>query len=171
MVYLRSVLLLATFTILEVQVLARLRIFDVAAQLVLASAMAAGMTGGPDRGAAYGFAGGLFLDLYLPTPFGLSGFAFGISAYLIGFGAGRIVEESWLTRIGFVAVGSALATCIYVFGGEALGQSGCSPAIDDFLQKLGLIVAINAVLGIVLVPAVTWMWDFGWVGRERWTPR
>lgn len=169
MVYLRSALLLATFTILEVQVLARLRFFDVAAQLVLASAMAAGMTGGPDRGAAYGFAGGLLLDLYLPTPFGLSGFAFGISAYLIGFGAGRIVEESWLTRVGFVAVGSALATCIYVFGGEALGQSGMFA--DDFLQKLGLIVAINAALGIALVPVVTWMWDFGWVGRERWTPR
>lgn len=168
MVYLRATLLLVTFTILEVQVLARLRIFDVAAQLVLASAMAAGMTGGPDRGAAYGFAGGLMLDLYLPTPFGLSGFAFGVSAYLIGFGAGRIVEESWLTRVGFVAIGSALATSIYVFGGEALGQSGMFT--DGFLAKLAMIVGINAVLGIALVPIVTWMWDWGWLGRERWNP-
>lgn len=167
MVYLRSALLLVTFTVIEVQLLARLRLFDIAAQLVLASAVAAGLTGGPDRGAAYGFVGGLLLDLYLPTPFGLSGFAFGVSAYVIGFGAGRIVEESWLTRIGFVAVGSALGTVIYVFGGEALGQG----MLDErFGFKLALIVAMNAVLGIVLVPAVTWMWDFGWDSRARWSP-
>ena len=169
MVYLRSALLLISFTILEVQVLARMRIFDVAAQLVLASAIAAGLTGGPDRGAAYGFAVGLLLDMYLPTPLGLSAFAFAISAYLIGFGAGRIVEESLVTRVGFVALGSALATSIYVFGGEVLGQSGM--LTNEFGFKLGVITALNALLGIVLVPVVTWMWDFGWLDRDRWATR
>lgn len=169
MIYARAALLLVTFTILEVRVLADLRIFDVAAQLVLASAIAAGMTGGPDGGAAYGFAGGLLVDLYLPTPFGLSAFAFGISAWIIGFVAGRVIEESWVARLGFVALGSALGTTLYVFVGEALGQRGM--LTDAFIFKLTVIVAINAVLGIVLVPAVTWMWDFGWSDRDRWSAR
>jgi len=166
MVWARASLLLLTFTILEVRVLADLRIFDVAAQLVLASAIAAGMTGGPDGGAAYGFAGGLLVDLYLPTPFGLSAFAFGISAWVIGFVAGRIVEESWAARIGFVAMGSALGTTLYVLLGEALGQRGM--LTDAFVFKLTIIAAINAVLGIALVPLVTWMWDFGWNERSPW---
>lgn len=168
MVWARAALLLLSFTILEVQVLAELRVFDVAAQLVLASAIAAGMTGGPDGGAIYGFAAGLMIDLYLPTPFGLSGFAFGLSAWIIGFVAGRVIEESWAARVGFVALGSALGTIIYVLLGEALGQRGM--LTDAFVFKLTIIVAINAVLGIFLVPVVAWMWDFGWNDRGRWNP-
>ena len=165
MVWLRSGLLLVMFTVVEVEVLSRLRIFDVAAQVLLASAVAAGMTGGPERGALYGFAAGLMIDLYLPTPFGLSGISFAIAAFAFGFVAGRVVEELWLTRIGFVAVGSVLGTILYVLFGEAIGQRGLYR--DDFVQVLAIIAALNALLGIGLVPLVGWMWDLDWDDRSR----
>lgn len=84
MIYLRCSVVLITIVLLEVEVLARLRLFDVAMALVLAVAAASGLTGGPDRGAFFGFCSGLVLDMYLPTPLGLSAAAFALVAYFIG---------------------------------------------------------------------------------------
>lgn len=164
MVYLRSTLVLITIVLLEVEVLSRLRVFDVAMALVLAVSAASGLTGGPDRGAIFGFLAGLVLDMYLPTPLGLSAASFAIAAYLIGFASGRIVESSLATRIGFVAVGTVIGVCLYVGVGEILGQSGLYN--DDFWRILGVIVAMNAVVGAAAVPLTTWMWDLSWTDRD-----
>lgn len=165
MLYLRSALVLVTSVLFEVEVLSRLRIYDVAMALVLAIATAAGLTGGPDRGAYFGFVAGLVLDMYLPTPLGLSAVSFALAAYLIGFAAGRIVVESAVTRIGFVALGTAVGIVLYVFGGEALGQSGLYG--ERFWAILGIVILMNAAAGLAVVPLTSWMWDLSWTERDR----
>src|SRR6478735_9158841 len=80
----RLALFLIFITVLQTAVFPHLRIAGVVPELGLVAAVAMSVRYGPELGAAFGFAAGLALDLFLQTPLGLAALAFGLTAYLVG---------------------------------------------------------------------------------------
>lgn len=154
---LRVLIVLITALVLQLALFADLRLGGVAAEFMLGMAVAAGLTGGSARGAWFGFAAGLLMDLFLNTPFGLSASAYALAGGLIGLAHDSLMERSLMTLVGLPAVGTAAGVVAFVFGGVALGFGQVYG--DDFGRILVTVVLINAVLGFVLVPLATWMWN------------
>lgn len=165
MVYLRCAIVLVVFTVYDVSFANEFRIFGVAPQILVGVAVASGLSGGRDRGAMFGFAAGLCLDLYQSTPFGLSAFAFAIAAYLVGFGAGRVADDPISSRAGFVGAGTMVALVVFFVSAYSLGQR----ALTDlpFWRIVLIEVIVNSIGGIAFVPLTRWMWDLGWLDRDR----
>jgi len=140
-----------------------LRVFGAHPDLMVLLPIAAGLAAGPEEGAAVGFAAGIAIDLFLPTPFGLSALVY----CLVGFGVGystRAMDRSvgWLAP-GAALAGSAAAVMLYAVLGAVLGQESM---LDT---DLGAIVAVVAIVNAVLAPfAVRLMrWALGTAEGSR----
>jgi rod shape-determining protein MreD len=153
----RIAVILVSVAVLQRGVFSQLRVADVSADLFLLVAVAAGMTGGPDRGAAVGFFSGLTLDLMLQTPLGLSALVY----CLIGFVAGRlqitVLRANRLLPVLLAAVLSVAGVALYAGVSEVLGQTG---AISTRLPVIMLVVAVaNALLYPLARRLLVWAWD------------
>jgi rod shape-determining protein MreD len=128
--------------------MAELRPFGVPGDLLLLLAIAAGMVGGPMRGATVGFIAGLAMDLVLLTPFGLSSLTYLAVGYAVGtIHDGVLRSAPWIPVVAaFVA--SAVGVVFFVVLGQLVGQ-------HFRLPELPRIVVVTAVINAVLVfPAV-----------------
>lgn len=100
----------------------QLRVFGVAADILLLVAIAAGISGGPEPGALLGFTAGILADCFLQTPFGLSALAY----CLIGWGVGsfqtRILHATWWIPVVTAALASAVGVVLFVVVGLVVGQ-------------------------------------------------
>lgn len=149
----RVPLVLLTFLLLHTTVLADLRIREVMPDVMLLLAVAAGMTGGPVRGATMGFAAGLAVDLFLRSPMGLSALVFTLVGYAMGVAHTGVLRPSWYLRSLAVLVGSAGGVLLYAFIGTMLGE----PLVDLHLITVVTVVAVaNCVLAPVVVRVVAW---------------
>jgi rod shape-determining protein MreD len=145
-VRLPPVLLLAV--VLHTAVSPNLRIFGVAIDLLLLLSIAAGIAGGPERGAAIGFTCGLLADCFLQTPFGLSALAYALVGYGVGVFQTGVLHSSWWIPAITAAVASAVAVVIFVGLGVVVGQ-------DQLLStRLITVAGVLAVLHAVLAPPV-----------------
>lgn len=128
--------------------MAELRPFGVPGDLLLLLAIAAGMVGGPMRGAIVGFVAGLAMDLVLLTPFGLSSLTYLAVGYAVGtIHDGVLRSAPWIPVVAaFVA--SAVGVVFFVVLGQLVGQ-------HYRLPELPQIVVVTAVINALLVfPAV-----------------
>lgn len=149
----RVPLVLLTFLLLHTTVLADLRIREVMPDVMLLLAVAAGMTGGPVRGATMGFAAGLAVDLFLRSPMGLSALVFTLVGYAMGVAHTGVLRPSWYLRSLAVLVGSAGGVLLYACIGTMLGE----PLINLHLITVVTVVAVaNCVLAPVVVRVVAW---------------
>ena len=133
--------------LLHTAVFPQLRLFGVAADVLLLVAIAGGMSAGADWGAALGFAAGLLADCFLQTPFGLSALTYSLVGYGVGaFQATVLHRGRWITLVTAL-VASALGVALFAAIGTVLGQ--------DHLVALRLlgIAAVVAALNAVLAPA------------------
>jgi rod shape-determining protein MreD len=153
------VLLLAI--VLHTAVLPHFRIFGVASDILLLLAIAAGLTGGPDRGAVAGFTTGLFADLFLHTPFGLSALAYCLAGWGVGRFQSRILHATWWIPALTSAVGAAGGTLLYVVLGAVVGQ-------EQLLSwHLPTIVAVVAGTSALLSPFTVRLARWAMVIEER----
>lgn len=124
------------------------------ADLMLLVPIAAGISGGPQRGAVMGFVAGLLADLFLPTPFGLSA----LVGCLIGFTVGAAViplqsDAWWLPPIcAFVA--SVVGTALYGLLGAVLGQPQLLQV--DLPRVVAVVAVVNTVLAGPAMRVVAW---------------
>lgn len=118
------------------------RIVDV----MLLLAVAAGMLGGPERGATVGFFAGLGTDLVVQTPFGMWALAATLTGYAMGSLYGGVVVGGRLVRWTMIASALAVGTVTFVLIGRLIGQ--------EFLADVDLlpVVATVAVGGTILSP-------------------
>ena len=139
-----------------------LRLFGVAADVLLLLAIAAGVSGGAERGAAVGFACGLLADCFLQTPFGLSALVFALVGYGVGVFQTGVLHSSWWIPALTAAVATVLGVAGYVALGAVVGQ-------DQLLSTHVLRVAgVMALLhGLLAPPAVRLM---RWAVAEDMTP-
>lgn len=131
---------------LQTSVLADVRPFGVALDVMLLLAVAAGLAAGPERGAVVGFVYGIAFDLVLQTPFGLSALSYGLAAFGIGYVQLSVLRAGrWIPMLA-VAAASAAALAFYAVAGSVLGLQ------DVLSDNLVLVVAVVSVVNGLLAP-------------------
>ena len=154
--------------IIHVGIAPDLRISGVAAELPIGLAVAAGLTGGVERGAIFGFLFGLVVDMYLFTPLGLSALVFGVVGWIAGHVFMDRIEESPIVSAFAVGVGTAAGLGAFVGIGIALGEDALREAP---IARIVLIASlINAVAAVALVAISHWMWAVDPLGHKRFRP-
>ena len=114
--------LLLLAVVLHTAVFPQLRAFDVAPDVMLLLAIAAGIAGGPERGATTGFACGLIADCFLQTPFGLSALAYSLVGWGVGSFQTRILHATWWIPVLTAAVATAAGVLLFAALGAVVGQ-------------------------------------------------
>ncbi len=116
--------------------------------------MAAGLVGGPARGATMGFGSGLVADLFLPTPFGLSA----LVGCLVGFGVGlatvALDRSSWWLPTVSSVVASVASVVLYGLLGYLLGQPQMLHV--DLTRIVVVVTAMNVLLAVPATRLVAW---------------
>jgi rod shape-determining protein MreD len=149
-VALRSAIVILTAMVLQASVLAQLRLFGVSIDLLLVVAVAAGLMGGPDRGAIMGFFAGLAMDLLVQTPFGLSAFTYLIIGYVCGMTLRFNLRVLWWFPLVVAALAGSMSVILFALLGEIVGQPLMS------LPNLTEIVLVVGVTSAMLVVPATW---------------
>ena len=123
--------------------LADLRPFGETGDLLLLLAIAAGMAGGPERGAVVGFVAGISMDLVLHTPFGLSALTYLAVGYVVGTVHDGVLRSAPWIPVVVTFLASALGIIFFVVLGQLVGQQFRVP-------NLPRIVLVTAVLNTLL---------------------
>lgn len=139
---------------LHLSLFARARIGEVRPDVLLLVAVAAGIVGGPERGAVIAFVAGLVADLFLHTPLGLSALAFSLVSFAVGTLQSSVIRAAWWIPPATACLGSAAGVLLYALLGALIGR-------PEFLEPRVLIVAAgvgaaNALLAPALVPVMAW---------------
>ncbi len=121
----RGLLVLVVTLVLQLTVALELQVGGAHPELLTGLAVVAGLVGGPERGAVAGFCSGVAIDLFLPTPFGLSA----LVGTVIGAAAGQLgssgVDRSHPLFLPVAAAaGSAIGVIMFAVVGTVLGQPG-----------------------------------------------
>ena len=149
----RLPLMLLVALLLQTSVLVRLRIFGVMPDFMLLIAVAAGITAGPTRGAGLGFAAGMVIDLFLPTPLGLSALVFTLVGYGVGVANTGVIRSAWYIPMLTAGGGSVAGVVLYAVAGSMLGER----MLTGHLVTIAVVVGVsNAVLAPVAVRLVSW---------------
>ena len=102
-----SVLLLVAL-LLQTTVVTDLRVRGTCADLMLLTAICAGLAGGAEMGGIVGFASGLVIDLFLETtPVGLSALTFCLIGFAVGGVRRAFFREGWLLPPAIALVASS----------------------------------------------------------------
>ena len=150
---LRMPLMLLTALLVQTTVLSRMRFWDVMPDFMLLVAVAGGITAGPTRGAALGFTSGMLIDLFLPTPLGLSALVFTLVGYGVGVANTGVLRSAWYIPVLTAGAASVAGVALYAVVGSVLGER----MINGHLVTILLVVGVcNAVLAPVGVKLVDW---------------
>ncbi len=151
--------LLGTAFVLQVAFLGDLRIFGVHPDLMLLVAVAAGLIGGPSRGATVGFVVGLLVDLLLPGRLGTSALAYSLVGFGIGVAGESLMRSARWILVGLVMAGSAAGVVLYAGLAHLLGAGSLG---DPRLLQIVVIVAVfNGLVCLPVLYLAQWAEDAG----------
>jgi rod shape-determining protein MreD len=137
---------------LQTGVLADVRVFGIAPDIMLLLAIASGLAVGPERGAIMGAIIGFSFDLVLQTPLGLSALVYGFAAMVVGLlSTGTIKSTRWIPVVATMAT-SAAAVLVYALIGGVLG---IERAIA--LRLVPMVFVVSVVNGLLALPALAVM--------------
>lgn len=146
------VLLMAV--VLHTAVLPELRVFGVAADLLLLVTITAGIASGADRGAAVGFGAGLLADCFLQTPFGLSALTYSLVGYGVGAFQATILHTGRWIPVVTTMVASALGVVAFAAIGSVLGQDQLVSA--RLMTVAGVVAVLNGLLSWPVLRVMRW---------------
>jgi rod shape-determining protein MreD len=155
----RVTAVLVSALVIQSSLLAEIRFAGVSIDLMLALTIAAGVTGGPDRGAVVGFIAGLGTDLLIQTPFGLTALSFASTGYVVGLLNEAVVRSARWLLVAIAMAGAVFALAVFVLAGELVGEDLL--ATPD-LWRIVLIVSVGC--GVLVLPCrylMRWAWDAG----------
>jgi len=141
---LRGAVLLLVALLLQVGLVADLRLFDASGDLLLVLVVAIALVDGPDRGATWGFAAGIAYDLVLDTPFGLSALVYALVGFLAGAVGVAMVRPAGWWPVTIAAVAGFLATFAYAVVGNLVG-------VGEPLGRVPSVALVVAAWAAVLV--------------------
>ena len=134
--------------------LADLRPFGETGDLLLLLAIAAGMAGGPQRGAAVGFIAGMAMDLILLTPFGLSSLTYLAVGYVVGMVHDGVLRSAPWIPVLVTFLASVVGVVFFVVLGQLVGQQFRVPN----LPRMVLVTAgLNTVLAFPALFVARWI--------------
>jgi rod shape-determining protein MreD len=146
---LRTGLVILIALLLQVAILPWLTIRGAQIDLLIIVGIAAGLTGGPDRGARVGFVCGLAWDLVVDGPLGLSALAYCLAGYFVGSAQRSVVGPTWWAPIPAAAIAAGGATAFYAVIGAGLGHTEW---IGGDTLVVVLVVAFGAA--VLVLPAM-----------------
>jgi rod shape-determining protein MreD len=150
----RVTLVVFAFIVVQQTLMLDIRIGGVHPDIMVLLPMAAGLVGGPGRGATMGFGSGLVADCLLPTPFGLSAFIGALIGFGVGLATGALDRSSWWLPTVAALVAGVLYEVFYALIGSILGQP---QMLHVGVTRTALLVAVcNAVLAVPAVRMVGW---------------
>ena len=150
---LRMPIMMVVALLLQTTVLVRMRLFGVMPDFMLLIGIAAGITAGPIRGATLGFAAGMLIDLFLPTPLGLSALVFTLVGYGVGVANTGVLRSAWYIPVLTAGAASAAGEVLFAVVGSVLGEQMISAHLATIVVVVGV---TNAVLAPVAVKLVDW---------------
>jgi rod shape-determining protein MreD len=146
--------ILLLLVVLHTAVFPQLRVFDVAADVLLLAGITAGVAGGPDRGAAVGFVAGLLADCFLQTPFGLSALVYCLVGWGVGSFQTRILHATWWIPMLTAAVASVAGVLLFIALGAVMGQEQLLAWGD--VRIMGVTALWSAALSPVVLRVLRW---------------
>ncbi|MFV1991589.1 MAG: rod shape-determining protein MreD [Acidimicrobiales bacterium] len=150
----RIALLIITVLLAQFALAPHLRIAGISPDLLLLVALAGGMVGGSERGAAIGFAAGFGMDLLVTTPFGLWALTGCLAGWAVGQLHGKFLYAGGFLRFISAVGASAAALLLFIALALLMGQ--------DFLYELPLarivlvVSSVNGLLTPLAVRAMRW---------------
>lgn len=153
----RAAVVLPVLFGLQVSLAAELRVFGVAGDLLLLAAISAGLVGGAERGARYGFALGLVTDVITRLPFGLNALTYALVAYAVGF----IPEAALDLRRAYVGAVALATAAAATFEAAVAVLFGRDDLVGVAIARIALVMAalhaiaalpMRAVARFVLLP-------------------
>jgi rod shape-determining protein MreD len=155
MTRLRLALVILTAVVLQTTLFSSgLRAFGVMPDLCLVLTIAVAFYLGPERGAAFGFATGLAIDLFLSTPLGLSALSFALVGYGVGVLHGGLVRVSRWTAPIVGGLGGLAGGTLFVCIGALAGQDHLMALRS--LKVVLVAAAYDALLAFVVFPVARW---------------
>jgi rod shape-determining protein MreD len=150
--WLRAVVVVLVALVLQVTVMADLRVAGALGDLMLVLVVAAGLSGGPERGATWGLALGIAYDLMLDSPFGLTALTYALVGYAVGLAALALGRTSGWWPVAIGAAAGLVQAALYTALGNLVGVAypfGDVPAI-------ALVQA--AWCAVLVLPALRVLW-------------
>jgi rod shape-determining protein MreD len=154
-----------TAILLQTSLIADLDLAGARGDIVLLLPIAAGVVGGPDRGAAVGFGAGLAFDLLLQSPFGLSALAYCIAGYVVGALQGGVLRATWWIPVVSALGGSALGIVTFALVGETVDEEGLLGM--DLVAIVAVVAVLNALLIVPAIRVARWAFTAGDARRAR----
>jgi rod shape-determining protein MreD len=145
-----GIILLALQTTLFVEV----QPAGVVLQIVLAFAAAAGVVGGPERGALAGFVLGLMFDLVTGSPLGSSAITMGLAGALAGCVVLFRVELTWWLAAIVVAIAAGAGELAVPVVRTFIGQENLFTT--RLLVVIPIVAFAAALLSVVFCPLSRW---------------
>ena len=155
MKYTRPAFVVFVLVTLQTTLLADLHVFGATGDIMLLLAIAAGITGGRDRGAIVGFVTGMTLDLVVHgTPTGFFALGYTLVGYVVGMAQAGVLRAAWWIPVVTAFAGSVLGIVTLAVVGKFLGLEHL---FDRHLLTICLVVAaINAALVLPMMRVVRW---------------
>lgn len=160
----RLPLVVLTVVVVQLALVADLRLGGATGDIVLLLAIGGGLTGGPERGAVCGFAAGLAFDLVLATPFGLSALAFTVVGYVAGKVSVALLRARWWMPFAIGGVLSAIGVGIEAVLGLLLGDVPFDVA--HLAASVGVVSMLNALACRPALRLVRWAFADGGTPRH-----
>ena len=98
--------------------------FGAIPDLCLVATVAIAFEEGPQRAAVFGFLSGLFLDLFLSSPLGLSALAQALVGFGVGTFQGAMIRESKAMPAFLSGAAGVIGGVIFAVVGAVAGESG-----------------------------------------------
>lgn len=151
---LRLVLLGVVALSIQTTLLADMSLDGIVVQLMLCLSVAAGVSGGPERGALVGFMFGTMFDLVLSTPLGLTALVYGLAGFVAGYVNNLTANHPWWLGSIVVGLSTALSTFVHPVFASWVGVDGW---LTVRVVEVALVVSLfNAVLAPIAVPLMRW---------------
>jgi rod shape-determining protein MreD len=150
----RLTLLVVTTVVLQSTLFPDLRFFGVAPDVGLVATIAVAYRVGPERGALYGFANGLAIDLFLQTPFGVSALSFAVVGYCVGIIQAGMSREVRFAAPIFGGIGGLVGGFLFVAVAALAGQDQVIAVRTIYVLLLAAVY--DALLAFALFPAARW---------------
>jgi len=150
----RTALVLFGALVLQLGMFDDLRVVGVHPEVLLAVGLGCAVAWGPERGAIVAFCAGLLTDMFLSGRFGVTGLAWGITGFGLGYLSDGIARRSMVIDAVLLGLGSAVGVMVYAVVAALFGEATLT---DDHLWRIMGIVGISAaVISPVVLPLCRW---------------
>src|SRR5438477_850979 len=123
--YARPAFVVFVLITLQTTLLAELDLFGAKGDIVMLLPIAAGISGGRDRGALVGFIAGLSLDLVVHgTPTGFFALGYTLTGYIVGMTQAGVLRAAWWIPVLSAIAGSTLGIVTLAVVGKFIGLEG-----------------------------------------------